>query len=305
MVRMTKLKVTISNEAGKETGAYIIQCADRPGLDVERYGTSYSLNLIRAAAERHIYLSDFPEVPPLSLASPTFSLSNPIEACHLKNVNELWLEISNLLLGARLNFAMSRTLKQLEDEHLNETHFDVNARFDPHLEKMERFHLAVFEIARIEDLIVRTIYEYFGDQFIEVDCANENWEKKLTWDRMKDALNARGKPEKKPHRRLEAMAEGTYRQLMVLIRRYRSPQVLALIRYRDMRAHRVTPSVDHPELSVEVLAVSSATTLGRQLPVPSQSTETQYQFLELYERAKEVYAQVLTLLLDLNKIVHA
>jgi hypothetical protein len=302
---MTKLKVTISNEAGVETGSYIIECVDRPGLNVEEYDTLYSLSLIRAAAERHIYLNDFPDVPPLSMASPTFDLADPIGAIHLKNVNELWLEIHNLMLGARLNFATSRVLKHLEDEHQNQTHFDVNARFDLHLEKMERFHLAVFEMARIEDLIVRTMYEYFGDQFIQVDYSEENWEKRLTWDRMKDALNKRGKPEQHPHPRLEAMDDDTYRHLLALIRRYRSPEVLTLIRYRDIRTHRVAPSVDHPELAVDVLPVGRAINSDKPVPLFPQSSEAQFQFAELYECAKKVYAQMLHLLLGLGEIIHA
>jgi hypothetical protein len=93
---------------------------------------------------------------------------------------------------------------------------------------MERFHLATYEMARVEDLIVRLVYEYFGDQFIEVDVSHDEWEKKLTWDRMKEALNKRGKPEKNPHPKLEAMSEETYQELIAIIRTYRSADVVAL-----------------------------------------------------------------------------
>lgn len=299
---MPKLKVTITNDADVRTGEYTIDCVHRPGLNVERYDTLYTINLIRSAAERHDHLSDFPDAPPLSIVSPTLDLMNMMEAIHLNNVNEIWMEIQNLMLGARLNFATARILKQLEDEHKGPTDFDLSLRFDLHLEKMERFHLATFEMARIEDLIVRLVYEYFGDQFIEVDPSQEDWEKRLTWDRMKEALKKRGKPEKNPHPKLEAMSEETYQQLIAIIRSYRSADVVGLTRYRDKRTHRVTPSVDHPELAVDVFSGNSAS--DGPLLFLSQRKEPEYQFLDLYRQAKEVYSQLLSVLLRLNEIIH-
>jgi hypothetical protein len=104
----------------------------------------------------------------------------PERIAHLENVNELWFEVENLLSGARLNFATARMLKDLEDVHCHNTQFNANARFDLHLEKMDRFHLAVFELARIEDLFVRIVYEYFGSGFIESDTSHPGWGKRLT-----------------------------------------------------------------------------------------------------------------------------
>jgi len=294
--------VTITNEAGLKTGEYILDCVYRPGLDVEKYDSLYTINLIRSSAERHVHLADFPDVSPLSMVSSTLDLTNPIEAIHLNNVNELWLEVHNLMLGARLNFATARMLKQLEDEYPGPTDFDLNVRLDLHLEKMERFHLATYEMARIEDLIVRLIYEYFGDQFIEVDPSQDDWEKKLTWDRMKEALNKRGKPEKNPHPKLEAMNDEIYGKLMEVIRSYRSPAVLELTRYRDKRTHRVSPSVDHPELAVDVF--SAGASCGGPMLLFGQRTEPEYQFLDLYRQAKAVYSQLLAVLLKLNEIIH-
>lgn len=301
---MTNLKVQITNEAGQVTGEYTIQCVDRPGLDSETYDSRYTIDLIRAAAERHEYLSDFQQSPPLSLLRSTFYLQDIERAIRLNNVNELWDEIYSLLLGARLNFATARMLKRLEEEHSRTTNEDINARFELHLDKMERFHLAVFEIARIEDLIVRIVYEFFGNGFIDADEAKDGWEKKLTWDRMKEELNKRDDPLKNPHPSLVAMAESEYQKLMSLIRRYRTPEVLELIRYRDIKTHRVTPSVDHPELAVEVSSLG-ALAAGSPLPFVAARATADYQFMELYVTAREVYSQLLRLLLELNEIVHA
>ena len=92
------------------------------------------------------------------------------------------------------------------------------------------------------------MFEFFGDDFIAVDRTKNNWEKRLDWDAMKDALNKRGKPEKGPHPRLEAMPDETYKALMDLIRAYKTRQVLDLTEFRNKRTHRVTPTVDYPEL---------------------------------------------------------
>lgn len=243
-------------------------------------------------------------LPPLSSVSATFHSENPKQAIRLNNVNELWQEVHTLLLGARLNFATARMLKRLEDEHCAATNADVNARFELHLDKMERFHLAVFEMARVEDLIVRILYEFFGDGFIDVDETKDDWQKRLTWDNMKDELNKRGKPDKNPHRGLNALSDSEYETLMDVIRRYRSPEVLDLIRYRDIRTHRVAPSVDHPELAVEVCA-AGALTAGTPTPILTMRADPDFQFLDLYGQASKAYAHLLRMLLELNEIIHA
>lgn len=297
---MPNLRVTITNAAGAITGEYVIECLDRPGLDTERYDSLYTINLIRAAAERHKYLDDFPYVQALSSISVSLNLETPERVAHLQNVNELWFEVENLLSGARLNFATARILKELEDAHGNDTQFDVNARFDLHLEKMERFHLAVFELARVEDLFVRIVYEYFGSGFIEADTSRLGWEKRLTWDAMKDSLNRRGHPERNPHPLLEHMPENDYQALMAVVRGYRTAEVLRLMDYRNRRTHRVSPSVDHPELSVDVVEPTHST-----LGIPRQATSAEFSFINLYSDAKAVYSHMIEMLLRANAIVHA
>ncbi len=93
-------------------------------------------------AERHRYLVDFPEPPVLSFASVTYDLTDPVRTVHLHNVNELWFEVQNLIYGARLNLASARMFKEPEDGHNSRSQTDVNARFDLHLDKLERFQNA-------------------------------------------------------------------------------------------------------------------------------------------------------------------
>jgi hypothetical protein len=114
---MPKLTVTITDESGSTKGQYVIDCVDRNDLDSEAYYSAQTIDLIRSVAEMDGYLKDFAEPPVLSLLSPTSVAGDLVRTVNLRNVNELWFEIQNLLYGARLNFASSRMLKKLEDQY--------------------------------------------------------------------------------------------------------------------------------------------------------------------------------------------
>lgn len=206
--------------------------------------------------------------------------------------------------GARLNFSQSRVVKQIEMEYSGDTLEETNTIYDLHFDKMERFYLAVFELARIEDLTVRLLFEYFGGDFIVVDKTKKNWEKALTWDAMKSALNARNNAENKPHPILKAMNDQDHTDLMQLIRGYRSPKVLALTEFRDRRTHRVTSSVDYPELGA-VLSIAVKAGRATVMPMGVRRTKAEYEYLDLYDTAKAVYKQLSEMLVGLNKITQA
>ena len=127
---MPNLTITITNSTGHVTGQHILECADRPGLDVEAFDTACVIDLIRSQSERHRFLSNFDLPQTLSAETLTFNLSDPVTAYRLQNINELWFEIEGLFLRARLGFATSRMLKLLEDEHTGETDAARNARYN-------------------------------------------------------------------------------------------------------------------------------------------------------------------------------
>lgn len=304
---MPKLKLSITNQAGAVTGEYTIDCVDRPGFDGERYDSLYVINQVRVAAERHQFLKDFAIAPTLSNDAPTFLLdaNDPLRAFHLENVNELWFEIENLLNGARLNFATSRMLKKLEDSTGTSTSIEENMRAELHLDKLERFNVAVFEMARIEDLVVRIVHEFFSGQLIEVDTSKDAWEKRLTWDNMKDALNKKSDSGEPSFPNAHLLSSEQYDALMKLIRGYRSQEVKKLTRYRDRRTHRVAPSVDHIKFSADVKTVPKLDSGSPIQLMAGQQSEPEYDFLQLYENAKKVYAQLSKLLTGLNELMHA
>src|SRR5437867_4276392 len=111
-----------------------------------------------------------------------------------------------------------------------------------HLEKMWHFDMAVFRLAKVEDLLLRLLFEGTGAQFVPME--RKNWDRQLYWDRVRDALKNRASVEK-----LASMEDAEYDRLLTLIREFRNPQfVQRFVEYRDRMAHRISPSVDYPEL---------------------------------------------------------
>jgi hypothetical protein len=96
------------------------------------------------------------------------------------------------------------------------------------------------------------------------------------------------------------MADSDYKALMEIVRGYRTAEVLRLMDYRNRRTHRVSPAVDHPELSVDVVEPGMVAFSRTRSISPAE-----YSFLKLYADAKIVYAQITKMLLRANAIVHA
>src|SRR5208283_5078035 len=55
-------------------------------------------------------------------------------------------------------------------------------------QKVARLNRAIFFLYKIQDLIVRLMYESFGDSLIAVDQSKKLWEKDLTMEALKDGL---------------------------------------------------------------------------------------------------------------------
>ena len=159
-------------------------------------------------------------------------------------------------------------------------------------------------LVRIEDLVARIIYEYFGEGFLEkVDEANDKWEKTVTWDRMKDALNKRGKPDKNPHPKLEAMSEPDFQKLITAVRDYRSADVLSIVSYRDRRTHRAAPTVDHAGLGSTVQTAKRPASDATAILFGQASPE--FRFEQLYQNTKKTYSHMLCIAQRINEIIHA
>lgn len=104
------------------------------------------------------------------------------------NAGELWFEIENTFTQLRLYLAQSQAYKLAEPSPEDESDGASSRRYLSHFQKILRFDCAVYSSVKIQDLLVRLMFERFGTNFIDVDMAKPEWEKKLTMERAKEGL---------------------------------------------------------------------------------------------------------------------
>jgi hypothetical protein len=194
---------------------------------------------------------------------------------------------------------------------------------------MERFNLAAFYLAKIEDLLVRLIFENVGASLVAIDFSDPDWERQLTWKRLKEGLKKHpasvrnrswrvrlltwtkrklGQVAGNPH--LEAMTEVEYRELTDILAQFRSPQfVQKFVSYRDRLAHRITPSVDYPEMYTyledrrgKVHRNPAGEVKSVVWAIGGRPKAAEYSFLELFEFAVSTLRHWVSLLARLKSV---
>ncbi|SRR5260370_15015006 len=176
---------------------------------------------------------------PASAAAP----SDPMAFIDLFNKTAVWLEISNTFTDLRHVLAQAKAYKDLEPPNTKPTTDSLCAHL--HFEKMYRLNLGVFQLVKIQDLIVRLLHESFSGKLITVDFDDEDWEKTL---RLKDAKKG-----------LKAFADNgnlsnkDYQAILAALDLpSKSPYQDTVIRYRNRLTHRIRPSVDYAELFTDL-----------------------------------------------------
>jgi hypothetical protein len=217
------------------------------------------------------------------------------------NSHDVWLEIENRMLEVRFLLASARASKGLEPPRGDA--FDLQDVVQFHLEKMWHFDMAVFRLAKVEDLLLRLLFEGTGAQFVPLE--RKNWDRQLDWDRVRDALKDRGIVEK-----LAGMEDEEYDRLFTLIREFRNPQfVQRFVEYRDRMAHRISPSVDYPELYTHLedrawneIRDDQGRVVMRQKGYVGLPNRAEFQFDDLYQVATKTFDHYLKMLRELQKI---
>ena len=217
------------------------------------------------------------------------------------NVQTLWFEIQKTLISIRFLLSAARSYKTLEPAHNDD--FSKNGfLYLLHFSKMEQFDLATFNLAKVEDLVGRLLFEATSAKFVNTGAPD--WERKLTWDRVKDALKDRNN-----NTALASMDDPEYNSLMQLFLAFRNPSfVKTFVEYRDRVAHRISPSVDFPELYSAVEDRMWKEVRGpmgnvvRRVKGFGTGRKAEFQFLELYEVAKKSFEHYLALLKQLRGI---
>lgn len=191
------------------------------------------------------YLAEIPDSPVklVETRSHHFNFAKPVSEFHDSiNTQSLWLEIRNNLGDVRFLLAQARAYKSLEPSQ-DKTDYDSDGlRYYAHFAKMHRLNLAVFGLVKIQDLVVRLLFENLGGtKLIPVKETDVNWEKKLTLEAAKKGLKSQLDSGSLAKEDFDAIVKATDHPSQ-------SEHQSTLIAYRHGVIHRLRPSVDYPQL---------------------------------------------------------
>lgn len=257
---------------------------------------------LRKAISYSDYWNSLPDVGDLaqplsiSVAAPT----DPMAFIDLFNKPAVWLEIDNTFTDLRHVLAEAKAYKDLEPPNTKPTTDSLCAHL--HFEKMYRLNLGVFQLVKIQDLIVRLLHESFSGKLITVDFDDEDWEKKLT---LKDAKKG-----------LEAFADNgdlsgkDYQAILAALDLpSKSPHQDTVIRYRNRLTHRIRPSVDYVELFTDlqdragqVIKDASGKEKGRAYRFGGGRSRPDFLFADLYTALSDYMSHVAEMLKALKAI---
>lgn len=226
------------------------------------------------------------------------------------NTGKAWLEAYNQLLSARTHLARARAYKAVEAEYSkNEMHV-------LHERKMAEFHHAVRNIKKIEDMMLRLIFEALGTSlkdvdretgqpFEIVDTTKDEWERKLTLDKVRPALKQRD-----INGRLKSMDDAEYNELRNIVGalNHRANQKLwDFWQYRHKLEHRMPQSVDYAYLYPSFEGrpeplIEDGKQVGMISYMGSLPTKAEWSFEDLYDTTVSVYKHYLSLLSRLDKL---
>jgi len=113
--------------------------------------------------------------------------TGPMSFIDMLNRPSIWLEIHNTFVDLRFLLQQASAYKGLEPKESSPVSDPLCAYL--HYQKMYMLNLAVFQLAKIQDLAVRLLQESFSGDLVPVDYNDDEWERKLTLKEAKKGLN--------------------------------------------------------------------------------------------------------------------
>ena len=196
----------------------------------------------------------------------------------------VWFEIGNMLAEARIKLLRARGYKEVEGAYTAGAGQAGNRLRIAHLRKMDEFHGALKAIKKLEDLILRLIFEGAGRSLEGIDMTKRQWERQLTLNNVKKAVNNRTS-----NAVLIAMPDAEYDELVRILTSMEhngSPEMDAFWTYRHALEHRMPQSVDYREM----------------YPYWRPGANPDWQFLDLFNATVQVYEHYYGLLDALAKL---
>ena len=168
---------------------------------------------------------------------------------------------------------------------------------------MYMLNLAVFQLAKIQDLAARLLQESFSGELIAVDYKDDEWDRKITMGNAKQGLAA-----------LVQKGKLTTQEQQIILDALaipsKSPHEGTVINYRNRMTHRVRPSVDYPELFSDFqdragqLFIDPATgkEKGKMHPITGGKSKPRFLFADLYVALSDYMGYVANMLEALKAI---
>ena len=245
-----------------------------------------------------------------------------------RNTYWSWFAIRQSLIEARWHLAQARTCKAIEPLK-SDLASGNRLLYNVHLDKMNHFDLAVYKLAKVEDLFYRLIFENLGASLVpDVDLTRQNWPAKLTRDSIRKGLRLHSSRiarlpfrARLKHRirsiwrkdlrnvRLEELSAAEYQELVRIFGAFASPHFVGeFSRYRNKITHRNSPSVDYPEVYIEFEdrvgrpLLNAKGERGVLYDMGAERTVPEYMFLPLYNTTALTMGHYIRLLRDLQAI---
>jgi hypothetical protein len=247
------------------------------------------------------YRKDLPDLSEIEMR--TIKLSFPVDKglapyFDSKNSAMAWIEIYNLFLSSRDHLAYARAYKAAEPSHSGKAGPENEAVYKVHIRKMDEFHNAVRDIKKIEDMILRLVFEALGASLNGIDVSKPKWEESLTRTKVAEAIKQRNYNEK-----LREMPDAEYHELCSIVSGMEHKSTLemeAFWQYRTYLEHRVPESVDYaeqfPPFEIRPMPGQRSGFLGG---MPSSPI---WAFDDLYKVTVGVYRHYLDLLIRLDQL---
>lgn len=259
------LHITIDREAdGKREGTneFSVELADTGDAIPDNDWIPFHLEVeARIEGVWYKFLGDVPDHSPLT-AYRNFQASEQ---------SWVWFEIGNMLAEARIKLCRSRDYKEIEASFGGGAENRDNRLRTVHIEKMNELHEALRNIKKLEDLILRLIFEGVGRAVPGIDTNNTQWERRLTVERVRNGVAKR-----EDNLVLKSLADDEYDLLIRIVDdldHNKFSEMAQVWTYRHELEHRMPRSVDYAEM----------------YPYYKPGQRSDWQFMDLFHASVRVY----------------
>jgi hypothetical protein len=304
------LNIEVESDDGKERkSSFAYDLPDGETADYALQWFSYYLSTeAQVESKWNEFLNKLPDPSSLCSGNSTTIKIRPEDINSYYDASKrgwAWLEICNLLRSARIYLARARAYKEFEPAYSGKPGKENEVLYTTHLRKMSEFHLAVKNIKKLEDMILRLIFEGVGASLEGIDTSQYEWERQLTLEKIKDGLRKRDINE-----RLKNMPDDEYKELRSIrsaMSHGSSRNLHRFWQYRHALEHRMPQSVDYVEIypafeSRPEPIEKDGKVIGEQGFIGSQPINPDWRFKDLYNTTVAVYRHYLKLLERLNKL---